>query len=235
LKEHGIPKDKIYVYVANKNEYKEYQKTLDEGMYNQIIIGRVGLVQQREFIMNHFPTGQHIVFLDDDIARIDLSLSPRFKGTNLHEFITMAFEDCIKSKSYIWGVYPVFNPFFRKPREELSTCLNYVVGAFYGVINRPRMKALQLTLTAKDGQKEDVERTLRYFIHDGIVLRYNKIGFVTKYYGKSGGLGTFEERLQPMLEASELLAKHFPEYGWIQKKKTGMTEFKLKKLKSRSI
>ena len=92
------------------------------------------------------------------------------------------------------------------------------------------MKAIETVLTEKNGQKEDVEMSLRYFIHDGIVLRFNKIGFITKYYGSSGGLGTFDERLKPMLEASKVLKKHFPEYGEIKTKKTGMTEFRLKKI-----
>ena len=56
------------------------------------------------------------------------------------------------------------------------------------------------------------------------------MGFVTKYYGKSGGLGTFEDRLKPMLEASNKIKAAYPEYGNISTKKTGMTEFKLKKI-----
>jgi hypothetical protein len=89
-------------------------------------------------------------------------------------------------------------------------------------------------LTKENGQKEDVERTIKYFIEDGILLRFNKIGFETKYYGKSGGLGTFEARLKPMLEASKLLKKTYPEYGEISTKKNGMTEFRLKKILART-
>ena len=107
------------------------------------------------------------------------------------------------------------------------------MGAFYGILNRPNLNSIKLTITKENGQKEDVERTLKYFVEDGIVLRFNKVGFITKYYGKSGGLGTFEARLKPMLEASEKLKKMYPEYGDISTKKTGMTEFKLKKIPSK--
>ena len=182
--------------------------------------------------MEQWPEGKHIVFFDDDVASIDLSMSKIFKGKSLDFFFKYAFKECKKMKSFMWGVYPVFNPFFRKARDELSTCLNYIVGAFYGIINRPNLKSIQLTLTKENGQKEDVERTIKYFIEDGIVLRFNKIGFETKYYGKSGGLGTFEARLKPMLEASKLLKKTYPEYGEISTKKNGMTEFRLKKIPS---
>ena len=98
--------------------------------------------------------------------------------------------------------------------------------------NRPNLNCIKLTITKENGQKEDVDRTLKYFVEDGIVLRFNKIGFVTKYYGKSCGLGTFEARLKPMLEASEKLKEAYPEYGDLSTKKTGMTEFKLKKIPS---
>jgi len=111
--------------------------------------------------------------------------------------------------------------------------LNYIVGAFYGIINRPNLSAIKLTITKENGQKEDVERSLKYFINDGIVLRFNRVGFQTIYYGKSGGLGTFEDRLKPMREASQKLLKAYSEYGSISTKSTGMTEFKLKKIPSK--
>jgi hypothetical protein len=232
LKKMNIPSSKIYVYLANKEEEVEYEKILDKKLYNKLVVGIKGLVPQRQFIMEQWPEGKHIVFFDDDVASIDLSMSKIFKGKSLDFFFKYAFKECKKMKSFMWGVYPVFNPFFRKARDEMSNCLNYIVGAFYGIINRPNLKSIQLTLTKENGQKEDVERTIKYFIEDGIVLRFNKIGFETKYYGKSGGLGTFEDRLKPMLEASKLLKKTYPEYGEISTKKNGMTEFRLKKIPS---
>ncbi|MGA0120656.1 MAG: hypothetical protein ACO3HJ_04295 [Methylophilaceae bacterium] len=225
LMEHNIPKSKIYVFVANQKEYADYEKVIE----HKLIVGKKGLVQQREFISNYFKTGQRIVFFDDDVEKIDLSLSPLFKNKSLDYFLKYAFKECKKRQSFIWGVYPVFNPFFREPRPEITDNLNYIVGAFYGIINRPDLKELKLVITKKNGQKEDVERTLKYFIYDGIVLRFNKIGFVTKYYGKHGGLGTFETRLKPMLLASQKLQKKYPQYGTIVTRKTGMTEFKLRK------
>ena len=230
LKKNKISASDIYVYVANKEEYEEYKKVLDPKLYNKLIVGIKGLVPQRQFIMEQWKEGQQIVFFDDDVESIDLSISKLFKGKTLDYFFKYAFKECKQQKSSIWGVYPVFNPFFRKAREEMSTCLNYIVGAFYGIINRPKLKSIQLTITKENGQKEDVERTIKYFIEDGIVIRFNRVGFITKYYGKSGGLGTFEDRLKPMLEASNKIKAAYPEYGNVSTKKTGMTEFKLKKI-----
>lgn len=232
LKENKIERKLINVFVANKSEYEIYKKILNKNTYNKLIIGKKGLVQQREFIQKHYPKNKNILFLDDDVSSVDLSLSTKFKNLTLNNFIKKAFEICIKEGAHIWGVYPVFNPFFRKPKPEITTSLKYIVGAFYGIINQPGNSKLSLSLTKKfNGQKEDVERTIKYFIQDGKVVRFNRIGFTTKYYGKSGGLGTFESRLKPMLEASKLLKSKYPEFGEITTKKTGMTEFKLRNLK----
>lgn len=232
LEKNKIPRNKIYVYVANKEEYEIYKDALDPNKYGKIIIGIKGLVPQRQFISTQWPEGKHIVFFDDDVESVDLSLSPRFKKHTLDYFFIQAFNDCKQFHSYIWGVYAVFNPFFRSPRNEMSTSLKYIVGAFYGIINRPNLKPIQLTITKQNGQKEDVERSIKYFINDGIVLRYNKIGFKTKYYGKQGGLGTFDERIPLMKEACEKLNETYPEYGYIKYKKTGMCEYALRNIKS---
>jgi len=234
LHKHKIDPKKIYVYVADKEDYEKYKSVLNHSLYNKLVIGKKGLVPQRQFIMEQWPTDKHIVFFDDDVESIDLSLSPRFKGHNLDYFFKEAFHECEKNHAFIWGVYAVFNPFFRKTKTEMSTDLKYIVGAFYGIINRPKLKNIELTITKENGQKEDVERTIKYFINDGIVIRFNKIGFTTKYYGKEGGLGKFEERLKPMREACKKLEEKYPEYGHTKVRGNGMAEFVLKKIPARN-
>lgn len=231
LRDNGIAASRIYVYVADEAEAAAYRQALDPNMYGKLVVGVKGLVPQRQFIMESWPAGKPIVFFDDDVASVDLSLS-KFSGAGLEAFFRAAFAETRERGLWIWGVYPVHNPYFRQGRQEVTVDLTYIVGAFYGVVNRPREEALRLTLTAANGQKEDVERTLRYFIKDGGVVRFNRVGFVTKYYGKSGGLGTFQERLLPMREASERILAAFPGYGSVVTRKSGMTEFKVKKIKA---
>lgn len=232
LRQHNVDSNLIHIFVANEEQYDEYNRIIDKSFYNKIIIGVIGLVHQREFISNYFKEDKYIVFFDDDVELIDLNLSPLFREHNLDYFINYAFAECEKQGSYIWGVYAVFNPFFRGARIEVTTDLNYIVGCIYGIINRPYLEEIKLTITANDGNKEDVERTIKYFIHDGIVLRFNKIGFKTKYYGKTGGLGTFKERLLPMMKSSLSLKHEFSDYGKVKIRKNGMYEFSLNKLPS---
>ena len=100
----------------------------------------MGLIAQRQYIMEQWPEGKHIVFLDDDIASIEFSLSFVFKDQTLDYFFQEAFKEIQKRRSYIWGVYPVFNPYFRDTQQEITTYLKLLVGPFYGMINRPKFK-----------------------------------------------------------------------------------------------
>lgn len=231
LKTNNINKQLINVYVANEAEYDIYFNVLDKNNFNELIIGVIGLVEQRQFISDQYPENTNILFLDDDIKSIDLSLSSRYQSLDF--FVKSAFEECRATNAFIWGVYPVNNPFFRQNRAEMTTCLNYIVGAFYGVVNRLNLPELELSVSLQfGGQKEDVERTIKYFIKDGVVVRFNRVGFHTKYYNNVGGLGKFKDRLLPMKLASEAILKQYPEYGKIFMRKNGMYEFKLKKLKN---
>ena len=229
LKTANIKKKNVYVFVANKQELKRYNEVLDKNLYHKIVLGKKGLVPQRQFAMEYFKQGEHIVFFDDDVVEVDLSLSKRFKSGTLDNFFKSAFNDCKKYKSFLWGPYPVYNPFFRKPRPEMTTDLRFIAGPFFGIINRPKLKSIKLTITKHNDQKEDVERTIRYFKNDGIVLRYDKIAVKTQYYASKSDYGTFEQRKKPMEQAAYNLLKAFPEYGTVVKKTTGMTEFKLNK------
>ena len=67
LIKNNIPKDIINVYVANEDEYDKYKKELNPNLYGNLIIGKEGLVPQRQFIMEQFPEGDHLLFIDDDI------------------------------------------------------------------------------------------------------------------------------------------------------------------------
>jgi len=207
----------ITIFVVEE-EYELYKNVLPN---YEIVIGVHGLVPQREFIEHYYPEGSKLIFLDDDIKSIDVP--------NLMEFFHQAFDECIKRKAFLWSVYPVYNPFFRKTKQEVTEYLSYCIGAFYGIIIR-RDPDLQLQYT-REGNKEDVERSIRYFKKDGKVIRFNKIGFKTKYYGSVGGLGTLKERLPTIISNVNLLVHAYPEYGYRKVRKNGIHEFVLRRLR----
>lgn len=223
----GISKERINVFVIEE-EYEEYLAILNKDYYNQLVIGKAGLVPQREFIQNYYPVGTHLISLDDDIEEVDLSLS---SYTELNAFFEDAFKQCVEKGSYIWSVYPVYNAFFRKNRPDVTECLSFCISAFCGYINR-HDEDLKLVLT-REGNKDDVERSILYWLKDGKTLRFNKIGFKTKYYGV-GGLGGLKERLEPMKTGAIAIHEKYPDLTRIKIRKNGLYEIVFKKTKTKS-
>jgi hypothetical protein len=188
------------------------------------------LVEQREFITNYYKEGQAIIHIDDDVKKIELKYSS-LKGKSLDYFFNYAFELCRKEHAYIWGIYPVSNPyFFKNKKEEYTTSFKFILGTLFGIINRKGNKELKLKIAPQhNGSKEDVERSIKYYLQDGRMVRFNKVIITTKFYNNTGGLGNFLERLKPMKEAVAKLEKEYPELGYVFIRPSGMYEFKFKK------
>ena len=64
LDDYKIPKKQIYIFVVAE-ELDAYKSKLAE--YKNIILGEVGLANQRNFITNYFKEGDKLVNLDDDL------------------------------------------------------------------------------------------------------------------------------------------------------------------------
>jgi hypothetical protein len=153
LATHGIDPARIYVYVADEAEREIYQRTLDGSKYGTLVVAVPGIVNIREFIIEQWPEGTNIVSVDDDIRDVTFGCSADYG--DMHTFLLTAFEECRRRGAYIWGVYPLSNPFFLRG-QELTTDLRYVVGAFYGFINRPRLEAIRWDISRQcQGAKDD--------------------------------------------------------------------------------
>jgi len=67
LKEFRIPPSKITIFVADKEEKKLYEEAIPKGSVKDIVVGVVGMDKIRNFILDYYPKGKHIVMMDDDI------------------------------------------------------------------------------------------------------------------------------------------------------------------------
>lgn len=232
----------IYVFLANQDELAEYQSEWPDDLplaksSVEFVIGEKGLKNQRNYIMDYFAIGINIVQMDDDLDDIlELVIpSQRPKGarpnranrlkpiTDLHQFYLSAFEKCRAVSANIWGIYPVPNAYFMTPTQ--TTDLRFIVGPMFGVINRHDHR-LRLTTN----EKENVERTLKYFTLDGRVLRYNNITVATRYFKTMGGMQASQRtsgRRANALRAAEYLHKLYPDLTRISlDKKSGWPEIK---------
>jgi len=237
-----IPPIPIFVFLANDEELAEYQSAWPQEFPLQktavkFVIGQKGLKNQRNYIMDYFAAYTNIVQMDDDIDDILELVIPekhlsgkrpnrgnRLKPIqNLHQFVINAFDKCRSVAAHILGIYPVPNAYFMTPTQ--TTDLRFIVGPMFGVINR---QDTRLRLTTNE--KENVERTLKYFTLDGRVLRYNNITVATRYFKTMGGMQASQRtsaRRANALRAAEYLHKLYPNFTKIHlDKKSGWPEIK---------
>ena len=220
LKSYKIDREKIFIFAANKSQQKIYEDSIPNEYYNKIIIGKQGITKQRIFISNYFPKGQYIVSLDDDIQKVfELHGETLHPLKDLDKFIKIAFNKALESKLFMWGVYPTPNPRFMYDR--VTTDLRFLIGGFYGYINR---KDSKLYPSVKSEGKEDYHQSILYFLKDGGIVRYNNIAFKSKT-NAAGGLG--KERFEINRKAAVFLHKRYPKIVSRKTRKNGMSEVAL--------
>lgn len=245
LQEHKIDPKRIHIFVADKEQEKIYQDELPKGSYKKIIVGVPGIKNIRNFMPKYFKEGQKIFYMDDDIGQVfqnfnnnqvpkrlnkdtyDKKHNKLVKLKSLHKFIESAFALSKKKKIDNWGVYPVENPYFMKPtthnpEDFTSTYLSYIIGFMTGVINNRKAEIRTID------DKEDYERSIKYYLKDGGVLRFNNVTCRTNCYKEPGGMQV-ERTKKRIHDSAVYLTKEYPNLCTLNTgKKSGYTEVRLK-------
>tara|TARA_R110000744_G_scaffold57085_1_gene120156 strand:- start:2002 stop:3360 length:1359 start_codon:yes stop_codon:yes gene_type:complete len=227
FREGSVPRANIWLFVANQQEKEDYLANVDNSLFGHIEIGEKGLVEQRNYITHFFEEGAKIVECDDDLHTferlvVDVSGKHHLASVeNIPEFCEEAFDRCKEEKSGLWGIHPCHNAYFLRPK--VTTGLFFLVGLFQGRINR---KDIVLSID----QKDDFERTCKYYLEDGKIVRFWNVCCKTKYYNPKGGLGEFgKDRKAESLVAANALVSLFPHLCKLYlKKKSGYAEVRLK-------
>jgi hypothetical protein len=224
LERHSIDPKLIHIFIIEEDR-ADYNQ-IPSYLYNDLISGVKGIAKQREFIDHYFEEGAHIVSLDDDIE--DIVFAKPEEELPLDEFFKQSFELCKKEDAYLWGIYPVGNPFYASHNKWYSTHLTFICGCFYGYINRPKLEDIKCVLTYNNGNMEDFERSIRYWYYDKKIIRFNTICVKTKYFGTDGGgMGNLQSRMGPMEECVRLLHAHYPTITKVYLKKNGIYNLRL--------
>ncbi|QDP68038.1 MAG: hypothetical protein GOVbin3264_19 [Prokaryotic dsDNA virus sp.] len=215
----NIPMNIIDVFVSDEEQKKEYEL---KSKYNvNYIIGGKNITEQRNIIHTYYPEGSLILSLDDDIEEMQIKKNKELiPFYNIEALSKIAKNEMIKNRTKICGIYPVSNQFFMK--NKVSTNLKYIAAGFYYFISEP-----DRTLLVELEDKEDFERSIRYFIKYNSVVRLEMITMKTKFYKGDGGLQATrtEERIT---KSAKYLAAKYPEYCKMNTgKKTGHAEVRL--------
>jgi hypothetical protein len=227
LSDGGVPNNLVHIFVANKLEEKRYTTVVPKKLYGKIVVGKIGITEQRKYIINYYPENQPIVSIDDDVEGLFKKVSDKElkKIKDVHKFFNNAFQTLKKENLYIWGIYPVHNPFFMK--NKTTTDLKFIIGTLYGFINR---KTDTIQPSSKIKEKEDYEQSIKYFMKDGGVVRFNDVTIKAKKHAP-GGLGVTEGRLEANRVAAEYLEKNYPGYVSVFHRDNGMYEVRMARIK----
>jgi hypothetical protein len=196
LERYGIPKDKIFIFVAESEE-DTYRKALDGYL---ICPGELGLNHQRNAVTRYFGPDEHLFCLDDDITGFYWSIQKKLHPVeNLDQLIRYGFKTAVERNCSLWSLYPVKNGLWLK--TTITVGLVFCYGCCFGVINK---KDIQI-----DGQlKEDCERTLKFFKRDGQVLRINWVCPSQSYKKGKGGLSSYRTDARERAECEALVAQY---------------------------
>ena len=240
LGEYKINPKKIYIFVADNNQKKIYEETLEPKSYNKVVVGKPGIQHIRNFMPKYFPKGKQIVYMDDDISKISICNNNNISSdgtydkknnklerlSNLDGFIKNSFKYGEKQKMDNWGVYPTDNPYFMKPtlknNKHVSKDLKFLIGFLTGVINNRKAEIRSI------GDKEDYERTIKYYLKDNGVLRYNNISCNTNCYKEPGGIQATRKKEDSRRNANYLM-KTYPDFVKINNtRNSGFVEIRLR-------
>jgi len=214
LLKHKVPASKINIFVADKEEYSIYKEALPEATYNEIIVGKKGISYQRNYIIDHYPEGKEIVFIDDDITQILRKRGGKVgQIQDLSNFFTRSFKALRDNNIFLWATKNQYNAFYKKQlKEEGHIGLIDFSGDLMGIINRKKMK---IRITLEKGEAEQQELLFHYTKEDGGILRFENVVVITAKLSPGGKVkerGSVEARKKDLLPNLNALAKAFPEY-----------------------
>lgn len=223
LRDGGVSLDRVTVFVCD-DERSLYERALAPFAGVRVARAEPTLRAARNIIARSYPVDHPVVQVDDDLKGLIRMLDEKTVEpvTDLHSLFIRGFVEADKAGARLWGLYPVKNPYFMK--RAVTTVLKYIGGGLFGT-----------RFTGKDDpdfvvldDKEDFERSCRFYLHDGAVVRFGDISWNTTGYGGDGGMQTYRTPETISHGATEMV-RLFPELATLNlSKKSGHAEVRLK-------
>jgi len=230
LRDGGIGLERVTLFVHGDDQAFSYQQSLSA---NGMSVGSIvpvpvlGLPNMRNAMATHWPDGTQVVSLDDDLSGVFAKLDDKhlLPVDDLDSLFREAFSLASQTHLGLWGTYPVSppNPLFMK--HQARTDLRFVIAHLFGFITTHEPHAL-----VDVPVKEDYQRTLRWYCHDGGVLRLDWIAAKTRFRQEPGGQQGRRTR-EANRAACYALRDEFPDLVTLNTnklKRTGWLELRLK-------
>lgn len=219
-----VPPGTVSVIVADSGEADTYRDAIrTAGLPMPLVeVAVPGMAAVRNWIADTYRGP--VMQVDDDVSDVMQWVDPKttVPVDSLPALFEEGFAHAEAAGAGLWGIYPVPNPYFMRPR--VSTTLRYIEGGFWGAVltGAPHQR-----VTLDD--KEDYERSIRYYLADGAVVRLDYITFRANYYTEPGGMQ--EERTPDRVDwSARKLVELYPDLASINtsKRSRSFTEVRLR-------
>ena len=202
-----VPKDCIRIFVADDAEAEEYDRSVPRDWYKELVVGVKGMAAIRNFIQTWYPEGTPLLYVDDDIRSVLFYRSKKATepGTP-EEFERMVVGGFRQTRSLgfkLWGIMAGKNPFWMS--ETPSTNLKFICGDLYGIWVTHDLEKYGVNVD----DKEDYERSIKYFLADGGVFRWNHVACETAFYLEPGGMQE-DRTLETIRQGAEYIVSKYP-------------------------
>jgi hypothetical protein len=181
-------------------------------LFSDLVIGKLGVGAQKNFMSRNFAEGEHVVHMDDDVESI-VQVAPvpgkRNESEEIGDFrkqAAWAFKLCQKSGTRLWGIQMTTNAFFLSARATIG----WLYGPVYGEVNS---RGKRFRVARSDGNQDDVERTLQHIRAYGNIVRLSALGMKTIWRAPGGmqARQTVQERHAIGRSYARVLARRFPD------------------------
>ena len=227
LESYNIDPSRITIFVADEDELVKYKESLKDTPYGNIVVGVHTIGAQRNFIEKYYPEGTKLVMFDDDVEEVQKKISEQKLGRleDLeNDFIIKGFEECEKVGAKTFGIYAASNAYFMKERVYTKLC--YVIASMFGVIVEHDPFLERVT-----NHGEDYEYSIRQYVKNGAVVRFDYLTVKSNYYKEDGGLQTIRTK-EYVYESIKKIAELFPDLCTMYiRESTGNAELRLKDMR----
>ena len=224
LRKYKIDFKKINVFVADAKEKDLYDASL-QGIIDSknIIIGVPTIGKQRNFIEKYYKEGTCLMMFDDDIEKVLIKDEKKLVEVDSleNDVIIKGFTECKKVEAKTFSIYAASNAYFMKNRIYNKLC--YIIASMFGVIVEH-----DKFLERQTNHGEDYEYSIRQYIKNKILVRFDYLTVKSNYYNEPGGLQSIRTQ-EYIYKSIYWIYSNFTDYCTMYiRKSTGNAELRLK-------
>lgn len=182
----NVPLSRVHLFLSDDEDVRSYAEAIDEITDNVLTVHKCeeakNATDKFNAIHNSFKPGTKVFVMEDDVQLLESPAkgsNEKWELTELDALIRRGFEAI--PEGGLWGIAPHDNGLFMS--EKVTRSLKLVVAHAFGFVSTNDAR-----LAVQGPSKTDYERTLRYFVHFGEVVRLDWIGVRTTSYTAEGGM-----------------------------------------------